>query len=255
MRLIELCAGSAALTRKMAGKPKIVGYMGAKDRYVDQIAEIWGVPQFESFLLNDPGFWGEIWESYTQGLFPDIADLIESWCNWDARELFDYCKKSRDFGDLCFRASARFCLLASTYGGGEIGGFKGRHKLRPSVDGFIPARANLVDRIRSFGTGDKRIQSSSNCAMQVEVFEGSYVYIDPPYKDLSGYEHHLKRSQVIDIAKRWREKGCAVAISESVPLEGELGNGWQSQQLKNGSGQFRKNAKSSDEFLTFCQIG
>ncbi len=253
MELIELCAGSAAITRKLCGLPKLLGFMGSKDRYADQIIEAWGLPAITSFALNDPGFWGVIWEAYCKERFSEVADRIDCWSNLDARSLFDYCRKNRDSGDLSFRAACRLCLLASTYGGGEIGGFKGKHKRRPSVDGFIPSRESLTDRIRKFSQSSN-ISSTSMCITKVAPLVGRFVYIDPPYSGLSGYENNADRQQVIATARKWKSLGCSVAISESVALDVELGKDWESRQLKTLTGQCRKNAKCSDEFLTYCKM-
>lgn len=252
MELIELCAGSAALTRKLCGQSKLLGFMGSKDRYVDQIIDVWGLPPIKTFVLNDPGFWGVIWEAYCTGLFCAIADQIERWMEQDARSLFEYCKMNKDAGDLTLKAACRLCLLASTYGGGEIGGFKGKHKLRPSVDGFIPSRKSLAERVRKFSKVSS-VVSTCLCLTKVDPLPDRFVYIDPPYKGLSGYENHIDHQRVIEVAKKWKSIGCSVAISESVPLDAELGDGWRSQQLKTLNGQCRKNAKCSDEFLTYCK--
>jgi hypothetical protein len=248
--LVELCAGSAALTRRLCGLGSLVGFMGSKDRYAAQILEAWGIPQPDVYVLNDPGYWGVIWRAYALGCFGAVADLIDSWATRDARGLFDHLRAHKDDGDLTHRAAARLCLLAGTYGGGEIGGFKGKHKLRSSVDGFIPSRPSLARRVRSFPPHDN-ITAWSRCATQINPVPGCWAYIDPPYSGQSGYEQKLPRPQVIDVALRWHDAGCHVAVSESVPLHTELGNGWQSRELPTVSGQYRKNARNTSEFLTY----
>jgi hypothetical protein len=252
MTLIELCAGSAALTRGLCNQPKLVGFMGAKDRYVEQIVDLWGLPEITDFTLNDPGFWGVIWEAYCRGSFGEIADLIASWGYCESRDLFDFCKLHKGESDLVFRAATRLCLLASTYGGGEIGGFKGKHIRRESVDGFIPSRETLIRRIYNFDHLSC-IQSSAVCATQITPRSGCWVYIDPPYEGLTQYENQLSRLQVILLARKWRRAGSAVAISESVPLAEVLGEGWESRELLTEQGQCRKNARVADEYLTYCR--
>jgi hypothetical protein len=254
MTLIELCAGSAALTRRLCWQPKLVGFMGAKDRYVNQIMDLWCLPRITDFVLNDPGFWGVIWEAYCSGLFSEIADLIRSWDYCESRELFNFCKQHKDESDLVFRTATRLCLLASTYGGGEIGGFKGKHIRRESVDGFIPSRETLIKRIRNF-EHLIYIQSSSVCATKITPRSDCWVYIDPPYDKLTRYENGLNRFQVIYLARQWKQQGSAVAISESVPLDKVLGEGWESRKLVTEKGQCRKNARVSDEYLTYCHPG
>lgn len=252
MVLVEICAGSAALTRRLLRLGKLVGFMGSKGRYVDQVIEAWGVPVPDHVVLNDPGYWGVIWDAYHSGRFPEVAEFIECWEDVEARDLFDFLKKHRDEGDPARRAATRLCLIASTYGGGEIGGFKGKHKLRPMVDGFIPSRKNLAKRVREF-LPSTQISATSQDASLVSPIPGSWLYIDPPYEGQSGYENTLSREQVLEIARRWLSYGCKVAISESVPLDRELGDQWRSKPLLTTSGQYRKNAVNPKEFLTWSQ--
>jgi hypothetical protein len=256
--LIELCAGSAALTWGLCEQPKLLGFMGSKDRYVSQIVDIWGLPEITNFVLNDPGFWGVIWEAYCQGLFGAIADQIESWDYCESRDLFHFCGRHKDESDLIFRASTRLCLLASTYGGGETGGYKGKHIHCESVDGFIPSRKSLIKRIRQFDnlSNFNNIISSSVCATKIIPKPGCWVYIDPPYSgSLGQYETKLSKFQVILLAKKWKRQGSAVAVSESIPLDRALGEGWESRELMTEKGQYRKNANGLREYLTYCHLG
>lgn len=51
------------------------------------------------------------------------------------------------------------------------------------------------------------------------------VYLDPPYRDCTGYVERPERVEVLRLADRWRSAGAVVAISETVGLSAELGWG------------------------------
>ena len=57
MRVIELCAGSAALSRYLLGLGRLLPYMGGKDRYAAAIARECGVypGDVTEAILVDPG--------------------------------------------------------------------------------------------------------------------------------------------------------------------------------------------------------
>lgn len=106
--LVELCAGSAALTRHVLGKGKLLGFMGGKDRYAEQIVKHWGLPKPDQIVLNDPGFWGTIWAANKAEQFHHMASLIDFWADEDGRELFNRLKKDRGaFVSLPSRSRAR----------------------------------------------------------------------------------------------------------------------------------------------------
>lgn len=59
----------------------------------------------------------------------------------------------------------------------------------------------------------------------------TYVYIDPPYANCTGYGWDLPREQVFALAHRWADAGAVVAVSEAVPLAEDLGPGWHAIDL------------------------
>tara|TARA_R110000824_G_scaffold107837_1_gene254390 strand:+ start:2147 stop:2854 length:708 start_codon:yes stop_codon:yes gene_type:complete len=229
-----------------------MGSMGAKDGYVEAIKEAWGLPySFDSYHLNDPGPWGVVWK----GLVTDyarVADYIESRLGDDPKLLWRECYES-DWGIGGFEAAAKVILrLASTHGGCEIGGFKGRHKLRPNVDGFIPSRASLAHRVRSFSCHERTTISRLDIS-DLNPSPGDFVYIDPPYNSTTKYEvQSLDRPRVIDYALRLAESGCNVCVSESSDMDLQ---GWRRVDITNRRvGQYRKNSKSACELLFMSPI-
>jgi hypothetical protein len=250
--LVELCAGSAAITRKILGLNKLMGFMGSKDRYVDSILTYFRIPNIKSFILNDPGYFGVIWKAFSIGVFEQVANNISDWSQYEARTLFQSLNCSI-YNDIARDAAAKICLLSSTYGGGEIGGFKGKHKLRPSVDGFIPSRETLINRVKAWSRTSADIIVHNKNAATIVPIPNSWCYIDPPYDNTSGYKNTLSRKELLYIAKNWADNNCMVAVSEGEPLDHLLGNDWMSEELKPNGGQIRKNSKSKKEFLTWNQ--
>jgi hypothetical protein len=251
--LVELCAGSAALTRYFFNIPPLLGFMGAKDRYATAIVSCAKIEKPDVVVLNDLGFWGHIWEALISSPARlAVADLVESWEKEDARTLFYHLRGSLLCAqNLVEAAASRICLLSATYGGGEVGGFKGKHKLRPNVDGFIPSRKTLVKRLRDSCWIDlPTTYVLKQKAEDVAVPEKATVYIDPPYHNLTGYLNSFARKNVIETAKRCVEKGCKVLVSEAEPVRELVEQGWESAKLESSGRQCRKNTKCQ-EFLTW----
>lgn len=224
--------------------------MGSKDGYAPSIARAWGVPVPEVLHLNDPGLWGCIWTclSSSQGSIA-VAGVIDSWVHEEPRALFERLKRWNYDGGDTETAAAALCKIAATYGGGEIGGFKGPHKLRPSVDGFIPNRRTLAARVRRF-RWPVPVAAEKTCASKAKVPAGAWVYIDPPYQGTSGYLNHFSRQSVVSVAQRLVQEGCHVAVSEGEPIVELLDLGWTAHSLTaERRGQTRRNTRSGAEWL------
>lgn len=55
---------------------------------------------------------------------------------------------------------------------------------------------------------------------------GSVVMIDPPYVNTTKYACDLSRSEVVRIARAWREAGARVAVCEAEPIQELVEEGW-----------------------------
>lgn len=247
--LIELCAGSAAITRSMCGLGPLVGFMGAKDRYCDQILCEWDLAAQDKILLNDPGVWGDIWTAISLGMSGEVAQTLELWAAKEARGLYYSLKSFRPSGP-AEAAAAGLCLIAGTFGGGEVGGFKGRHRHRPNVDGFIPSRSTLASRVSACVPTGITVTRTMAQSLNPLDFERSWVYIDPPYDGHTGYRNKLSRAELLKLASGWRDAGHHVAVSEAVPLTQELGPGWKAVEIFECKGSHRRNSRQTTEFLT-----
>ena len=247
--LVELCAGSAALTRWRSGGWKLVSYAGGKDGYAESIADLMDLQRVERVLLAEPGIWHDVWVALTWGLSDRVADVVERWQYEDARTLWDALRGGRGkYEHEWVRAARALVLVSGTHGGHERGGFKGLHVNRPSVDGFIPSRGSLAWRLREIP--ELPPIEVFRYAADVEPFAGACVYIDPPYKGRTGYEHTLTRFEVIELAMAWKDAGArVVAVSEATPLR--FDNGWTTHELTAARrGQVRRNSRSVQEWLT-----
>jgi len=245
--LVELCAGSAALARYLTGGWRLVSYAGSKDGYTHDIADVLGLCCVDRIVLADPGLWNPVWRALSvRGGAALVADVIDDWADGDARSTWDWLQISRP-RTLTHLAARSLCLIAGTYGGHERGGFKGSHKRRPNVDGFIPKRETIAKRLRAIP--ELPPITIYERAHAVAAIPGAICYIDPPYRGRTGYLNDLGRSSVLDLARYWADSGATVGVSEAEPLE-EL-DGFERVLHARRSGQNRKNTRSAVEWLTY----
>jgi len=198
-------------------------------------------------VLADPGLWNPVWRALSiRGGAGLVADRIEEFATDDARPTWEWLQVSRP-KTLAAQAARSLCLIAGTYGGHERGGFKGRHKRRPSVDGFIPKRTTIIERLRAIP--ELPPITVYERAQDVAAIPGAICYIDPPYRGRSGYLNDLRRPAVLELARYWADAGATVGVSEAEPLT-EL-EGFETIQLARRNGQNRTNTKSATEWLTY----
>lgn len=256
---VELCAGSAALSMEIEGIRPVVSYAGSKRGYAQEILQIMQIDKANvtKITVVDPGLWGVIHRAFVHHTCSEIAVEIEKLETEDPKTLFARLISSSILSGekkLTMCAAEALCKIAGTYGGKEIGGFKGRHKHRPSVDGYIPSRKSLVDRCKDIAyTKNWNVCHSS--ALDVPAIndcERTVAYIDPPYTASSGqYIHQLSRNEVMKIGRLWAKQGADVYISENEPLHELIDEGWRSRLLQNRIGQIRKDSRVTLEWVTY----
>lgn len=177
----------------------------------------------------------------------DLANAVELAALGEPRNVWhrarDVARES--FPDTVEAAAAWWLWVAGARGG--IGGFKGQHKLRPNVDGFIPGRISLIERIRSSQPIPAQILTMD--ARDFDPPAGAIVYIDPPYHGAQGYGPELPRGDVQRLASEWHSLGCTVGVSEREPL---ILTGARHVELTDlRAGQFRRSlTRSRVEWLT-----
>jgi len=210
--LIELCCGLGAVTWAAVGAPPPpVSRIGSKRGYVGPILEALGI---------EPGTTKRV-------LMVDsdrhLCAALESLLNRDRRSML-----AADISNAAKRPDAKKVWEASRYRGvmpsasawflwtagarGGVGGFKGRHKLRPSVDGFIPSRKSLAERLRNFDVpGKVEVLHADADALDPRKYAPTRVYCDPQYPDRTGYGDVL--DDATTLATRWRAAGHRVVVS------------------------------------------
>lgn len=253
---VELCAGSAAVSFRLLGNDTWVSYAGSKAGYAERLIDIFGIRDklIENVVLVDPGPWGitlNVLESKKK--LQETAKCIESTLNDDPKNVWSNARefiKNDKNTNTCELAANHLMCVAGTYGGCETGGFKGKHKHRPNVDGFIPSRNTIAKRLRETKPFDIQV---FHCRADDIVPFPCYCYIDPPYQECSTkYVNEFKRKDVVKVALDWNNVGAKVVVSENTPITELIKVGWTSENItKSRKGQNRKNSKSREEYVTF----
>lgn len=232
MTLIELCAGSAALSLHVSGHSHLMPYMGGKYRYAKHLAEFVG--PVDSVELYDVGPWGRFWRCWGVGLGADICEattaLVESgedveamwnrlrtsppptgdaeWCAvFMVLQRLAY--KSKPIAPKDGKWSSHGIARTPAYGTAKSSSF----------GGVKPQLPTLVRRLRAM--------LPFQCAgMEADARAliprgGCVVLLDPPYVDTTGYcKDDLSRSDTLAIARNWARAGSRVLITEAEPMNG-----------------------------------
>lgn len=212
--LIELCAGTAAVSLAAMGASKFpCSRIGNKAGYVGPILEELRIARIEHALLveADTRLASLLIALFQQRSREQMIKDIGAVVGEDAHVVWRQAKKgSRPADTLLWMAGAR----------GGVGGFKGAHCLRPNVDGFIPSRRSLIKRLADFQCpGEAHVIASDVGALHPGSLAPTAVYIDPPYRGRQGYREKLCEP-VHELAQRWARYGHRVVVSEASPLPG-----------------------------------
>jgi hypothetical protein len=250
--LVELCSGLAALTLHLHGDKPPASRIGAKTGYAHAIADELGLegPPHRALLVDhDPALCNAmLWLLTTPRILAwCIEDLSGLAADVDPRTIWRHARARRN-GVGVVPAAWWWLWTAGARGG--IGGFKGRHKHRPNVDGFIPSRRSLIDRIASFQPLPHVDVLCLDIA-DVKPTPGAVVYIDPEYSAATGYGGR-RPSDVAIIAQRWAGAGCRVGVSDRayLPIPGARHVDLTSRRR----GQARRSLTTTDtELLTILE--
>jgi len=83
---------------------------------------------------------------------------------------------------------------------------------------------------------------------------GTVAYIDPPYKDTTGYAHAFPRSEWLPVVRRWKDAGALVCVSEAEPIPDLMAEGWHAVEITGErKGQRRTFSKQQREWLTMSE--
>lgn len=277
MILVELCAGSAALScawlSSRATPP--VAWLGSKRGYAGEALPALGLQpgggRCGRVVLVEPGPWGEAWEVWRtqEGRAHTIAQL-QGWLGEDPRALWHGLRDQPVPEELHQRVAVWAALQWWSFGHKPVIAEGGRWR----TAGFDPAKPYRAEAKRKAleagnegakGWADKsqlldmvitalqRLPSLEGLevrrqrAQDVDPIPGSLVIIDPPYKGTTcEYGHLFPREEVLQVAQRWG--ACArVAIFEQEPLPLQ---GWHHHQLGSSVGFGRTFSAQQQEWLT-----
>jgi site-specific DNA-adenine methylase len=275
---VEPFCGTAALSLALIeGKtPTILTpYMGnKKNRAIPILREV-GVDieaGCQLLVLNDNGPWGTAWAVIEDaGARSRLISRLEEVADQNPRAVWETFKQERVPLDLVEYTCRFLCLQRWAYAGKPVSTAHGHWR----VPGYCKAAAEGVPRTDKFGEVKPQLPTLIRklkglpklpplLAFKRDARDLGWlydtlgphdlVYIDPNYKDSTGYASGVDRSDVLSLARRYSESGALVIVSETEPLPLE---GWSTRNLTGSfQGQVPKNfAKKREEWITYKRSG
>lgn len=253
--LVELCAGSAALTsRLLASEKPPWPYAGGKARWASRLIRHLEIETPERVVLVDPGPCGQVWRDLPR-CWQQVLPLMEHLADHEnplvpaARDLWDLLRAGPVPDDPVRYIAAFLCLQTWHYRSKPVGqcgtrwlaraGYSKTHaegdKARGTWGEVGPQLGRAGRSLRALGPFLGRVRGYRCSALDLEpaaLLPGVrprdvLCYIDPPYAGTTGYgPDDLSRGQVLALAEAWARWGARVAISEAEPIPG-----WRAIQL------------------------
>lgn len=269
--LIEVCAGSAALSWHLLGCAAPLPYQGGKHRVRKALASAMGlVPGgVDRFTWTDPGPWGT-----TLGALADpelrrrTLEHLASLVDLDPRDVFRQLQGAKAPADAARFAAEHLFLQRLAFSGKAVGVYLGNWSSPgfntssaygiEATDKFGAVRPQvpaLLEKLRSAPPRHKAVALSKPIAAAFEPParrpQRMIVYIDPPYQDSTGYPNGiLPRAQVIELAQAWADWGAEVHVSEAAPLAELQDLGWTITLLNPGKAGSSPFHGKHPEYLT-----
>jgi len=259
---VELCAGLASVSLVLQGgrhaRPP-VSRMGNKRGYAEAILWACGLRQGQGahrFLWcePDPGC-SALLRAYGQPeVLREAADIIRGWADEDPRELWERLKAE---GPIKAATAGEVARQSIVQGWGTTGYWCGPDRGKPVGNhpadwtGSITVEG-LSGRLNNAPTFPAITVASDAREIDPPALPaGSVVFIDPPYVGTTGYGHDLPRAAVVEMARRWRDAGALVCISEQEALPELMAEGWHALDITSTrKGQKRTFSKQQTEMLT-----
>ena len=250
---VELCAGLASVSLVLQGgrhaRPP-VSRMGNKRGYAEAILWACGLRQGQGahrFLWcePDPGC-SALLRAYGQPeVLREAAEIIRGWADEDPRELWERLKAEGPIKAATAEDVARWTVIQGMSLGGSGSGYcaSGRHA----------SCAGMADGL-SVRLPDITVAPDAREIDPPDLPAGSVVFIDPPYVGTTGYGHDLPRAAVVEMARRWKDAGALVCISEQEALPELMVEGWHALDITSTrKGQKRTFSKQQAEWLTMSE--
>jgi hypothetical protein len=214
--LVELCAGTAAVSLAALGAPSFpASRRGSKRGWTGPILDALRVtaPVDHVVLVEIELQLARLLAALFSRDVLALADEIDARAETPARDEWVRAREGATPADTLL-------TIAASRGGTRDGGFKGGHCLRANVDGFTPNRHALGERVRAFApfVGRATVLCVNATLVNPEAHKPTSVYLDPPYAGRRGYEETL--ADPVGVAKRWAAHGHHVVVSEAIPLNG-----------------------------------
>jgi hypothetical protein len=256
---VELCAGLAAVSLGLEGgkyaRPP-VSRMGSKVGYLLPLLRIMGLRPGQGadrylWCEPDPGCRALLHAYTDREVMQEAARIIRSWKDEEPRALWERLRAEGPIWVGEAREVARWGYLAGSayiqgdpstaYAGdpGSNGGRMGDVRVR------FAGRADRAPTLPATVTPDARPIEPA------DLPPGTVVFMDPPYVGTTGYGNDLPREDVVMLARRWRDAGARVYISEAEPLPSLVADGWHAVEITSQrSGQKRTFSKQQREWVT-----
>ena len=272
---VEPCCGSAAIGLALLGARRpLLPYQGSKWRFRKGLLARFEQLGFRGrparLRLDDAGPWGVVARACVDAtLRARVIDHLSVLDQQDARAVYDTLHGSDTPSDDARYASEFLFLQRLAFSGKAVGDRGGQW----SSPGFNTSSAYGLPGTERFGAVKPMIPSllrvlkaydaqlapvtvegsrvSATAARPGHVEQPTLVYLDPPYVRSTGYPGGaLDRSDVVEVAQRWREAGATVVISEGEPVQELLDDGWTAELLDGGRQDTSRFRGKQEEWIT-----
>jgi len=229
--------------------------MGAKTGYARAILQVMGLAAGDGadrylWCEPDPGC-RLLLEAYRSAeLAQQAADIIRGWSDEDPRTLWERLRAEGPVADVAPREVARSLVV----GAWSWRGVNGNSYNKSEAEGHpqsckYPRSCSIISKeTTSLSTLFATITTDARQTAPPSPSGRMIAYIDPPYKDTTGYGHDLTRTEVMALAMKWSDAGADVYISEAEPIDLP---GWYHVDITRcRQGQKRTFSKQQAEWLT-----
>ena len=262
---VELCAGLASVSLVLQGGPKArppVSRMGNKRGYAEAILWACGLRQGQgarAFLWcePDPGCRALLTAYGQPEILRQAAAIIRGWADEEPRELWERLKAEGPIKAASAGEVARWSTLgvmSYRQGSPDSGGPVERYSDPQQIPGFLDSSPTFPAITVSPDARDIDPWTVADAMGLTRLPAGTVAYADPPYRATTGYGHDLPRAAVVAMARRWRDAGALVAVSEQEALPELMAEGWHAVDITSTrKGQKRTFSRQQREFLTMSE--